>query len=352
MAALCELDASAQEEANKYGIAKFYTDLDTMLGEVDAVVIGTPMHLHAQQSLQCLAAGKAVLCEVTAAVTIQECQQLLSAGGTYFFAENYCYFEQNLVARELAAQGKFGPIYYGEGDYVHEVRFLHRTPAGEPTWRMKWQVGIRGNTYCTHEIGPLMRILRAQQPDIRIVGVSCFGTGTHTDPSLNHDDNTLTLVQLSNGGLLKLRLDMVSNRPHSVRYEVQGVLGAYESDHRHKFWFGENKSVHWDEKAQRDWKDMSEISALPPELASEIEMACSAGHGGGDYFVGRRFAQCLVNGTEPEIGVRDAVEWTMVGLLSQQSILEGNRVVPMPNWVMAEPRRLPEHESTKTQRES
>lgn len=333
---LCDLDASAETLGRDSGVEEFTVDFERMLDQVDAVVIATPMHLHAPQTLAALGQGKAVLSEVTAAVTVDECLALSQAGGIYFFAENYCYFRQNLIAREIAARGLFGQLYYGEGDYVHEVRFLHRDGQGQPTWRMEWQVGRRGNTYCTHELGPLMRAFRAQEPGVKIKSVACFGTGTHTDTTLNHDDNTLTLVRLDNGGLLKLRLDMVSNRPHSIRYELQGVLGAFESDHSHRVWIGDNRSVHWDDAEQRRWQDLDTYAdLLPDSLREDMKSAEQHGHGGGDFLVGRRFAQTLTQGVPPEIGKFEGVEWTMVGLLSQQSILQGGMSLSMPDWVYA-----------------
>jgi len=333
---VCELDEGVKAEAAELGVPGFTSKFEEALDQVDAVVIGTPMHLHATQSIDAMAAGKAVLCEVTAAVEIDECRRLAEASGLYFFAENYCYFEENLVALTLAQQGRFGELYYGEGDYVHEVRFLHKTPSGEPSWRTQWQVGRRGNTYCTHEIGPLMRMFRAQDPAIRITSVACFGTGVHTVPGSVHDDNTLTMVQLSNGGLIKLRLDMVSNRPHLIRYELQGVNGCYESGQGHRYWFGENRGLDWDKSEHRDWRGIDEFrDALPPDIRQEIEDARQYGHGGGDYMVGRRFAQALTGLRDVEIGKFEAVEWTMVGLLSQQSIVNGSVPVPMPPWVYA-----------------
>jgi predicted dehydrogenase len=324
--------------AADYHIESFHPSLEQMLEVCDAVVVGTPMHLHATQSIEALDLGKHVLSEVTAAISEEECKQLLltarRSAGKYFFAENYCYFEQNLVALELVRQGRFGKLYYGEGDYVHEVRFLHRDASGAPTWRMEWQVGRRGNTYCTHELGPLMQMFRAHDPSIRVKSVCCFGTGNQTDPELQHDDTTLTLIQLSNGGLIKLRLDMVSNRPHRIAYELQGVLGVYESRDQHRFWFGENRSISWAEPEQREWGDMSEFGgALPAKLSEELVQAKQHGHGGGDYFVGRRFAQAISGVCEVEIGIEDAVEWTMVGLLSQQSIERSSESVAMPSWV-------------------
>lgn len=330
-------DLAATHEAESRGLSAVAA-WEAVLDSCDAVCIGTPMHLHAQQAVEALGAGKHVLCEVTAAVTLDECISLKAAarnGPVYFFAENYCHFEQNLIALELVRSGKLGQPYYGEGDYVHEVRFLHRHADGSPTWRMEWQVGRRGNTYCTHELGPLMQWFRAFDPEVRIDSVACFGTGAHTDPSVNHDDCSLTLIQLSNGGLIKLRLDMQSNRPHRIAYTLQGVNGAVEYENEdHRVWLGENKTVSWNELEQRQWGTAAEHRGLlSSELRSEIQAASASGHGGADYLVGRRFAQAVAGMRPTEIGVRDAIEWTVAGLLSQRSILQGGASIPMPAFV-------------------
>jgi predicted dehydrogenase len=44
--------------------------------KIDAVVIGTPMHLHASQSIEALKRNIHVLSEVTAGVSIDECKAL------------------------------------------------------------------------------------------------------------------------------------------------------------------------------------------------------------------------------------------------------------------------------------
>src|SRR5579871_1152762 len=257
------------------------------------------------------------------------------SAATYSFAENYCFFQECLIARQLAKAGRLGPLYYGEGNYVHEVRFLHRNELGAPTWRRRWQVGVRGNTYCTHELGPLMQWFRAADPSVRVAAVACFGTGAHTDPTLLHDDCTLTMVRLSNGGLLELRLDMISNRPHRIGYTLQGTNGVVETGETHRVWNGPNRSVAFGE-AEREWESLLEYqSALPDELREELDMAANQGHGGGDFFVGRRFAQAISGQRPPEIGVFEAVEWTMVGLLSQKSIVNNSLATPMPGWVYA-----------------
>ena len=83
-----------------------------------------------------LRAGRHVLSEVTAAVSLRECWELLDAvrasGATYMLAENYCYMRSNVLVREMVRKGLFGEIYFGEGEYLHDVRALHHFADGSP----------------------------------------------------------------------------------------------------------------------------------------------------------------------------------------------------------------------------
>src|SRR3989442_7827336 len=49
--------------------ARFVTDLDAVLADVDVVDICTPTHLHAEFTLRAAAAGKHVICEKPIALT-------------------------------------------------------------------------------------------------------------------------------------------------------------------------------------------------------------------------------------------------------------------------------------------
>ncbi len=110
--AVCDLCQDALEEtARKLGASEMYTDYAEMLerSEIDAVVIGTPMHFHAAQATLALEQNIHVLCEVTAAVTIQECRALVQAAkrssAVYMMAENYTYTRPNVLVKELARRG-------------------------------------------------------------------------------------------------------------------------------------------------------------------------------------------------------------------------------------------------------
>lgn len=350
VAAFCEADAAVlEQEATAHEIPVRYLSFDDLLADdaVDAVVIATPMHLHAAQTVSALRAGKHVLCEVTAAVTLAECDDVLAAvraapNLVYMMAENYCYLRPNVALREMCARGIFGDVYFGEGEYLHEVRKYHRFSDGSPTWRATWQVGVRGCTYGTHSLAPVMQWFRAAHGENeRIASVSCFGTGVHTEPAHPHDDSCLMICQTTGGRLVKVRVDMLSNRPHlSDYYALQGTTGAYEATRfpgtdpvsggaNGRVWLGDNVP---DEG--RYWRPFSEIADdfLPGWYKSAEAEATKAGHGGGDFFAAREFARAIQTGTPPAMDVYDALEWTATGLLSQQSIASGGVPVVVPDY--------------------
>ncbi|HWD40787.1 MAG TPA: Gfo/Idh/MocA family oxidoreductase [Fimbriimonas sp.] len=343
LVALCDIDAGRlQEDADKYEVPLRFTDFSEMLEAVDAVVVATPMQIHAAQSIEALNAGKHVLSEVTACVSLDECERLVHAAressGMYMMSENYCYLKDNVLVREMARRGMFGDPYYGEGEYVHDVKFLHHNPDGSPTWRYYWQVGQNGNTYPTHSLGPVMQWIQAVDPADRVHSVSCMGSGRHTDPEHPHDDTTITLVKLRSGRLIRLRLDMMSNRPHLADfYSLQGTHGVYEASRipgqPGMVWVGENPPPGPTPDVHREWRPLSDFEdLLPGEWRNPPKEALEAGHGGGDYFVIRDFIEAALGRRPNPIDVHTAVEWTAVGLCSQVSIQNGGAPVAMPSF--------------------
>lgn len=67
-----------KEVADKYGIQHVATDLAESLAlpEVDAVILCTPTQMHAEQSIQCLKAGKHVQVEIPLADALKDAQEV------------------------------------------------------------------------------------------------------------------------------------------------------------------------------------------------------------------------------------------------------------------------------------
>lgn len=345
LAALCEIDPMRLQEAGeRFSVAGRFTRYEEMLEHVDAVIVATPMHLHASQSIAALQAGKHVLSEVTAAVSLEECWRLLDAvkasGKTYMLSENYCYIKENMLVREMVRKGLFGDPYYGEGEYLHDCRHLHHYPDGSPTWRYYRQVGINGATYPTHSLGPVMQWFTAVNPDERIEFVTCLGSGRHADPEHPHDDTSILLCKMKSGKLARIRVDMMSPRPHQMTYyALQGTGGVYETPRAGGvglIWLGENIPG----AEARRWSPVTDYAEhLPDYWKNPPEAAQKAGHGGGDYFIVHDWVESIKTGAPPPIDVYSGLEWTAAGLCSQMSIDNGGVPIRVPDF--RNPRQRP-----------
>jgi predicted dehydrogenase len=333
--AVCDVNEQALgEAARRLGATETYVDYEEMLerSDIDAVVIGTPMQFHAPQAIAALERDIHVLSEVTAAVSIDECMALVAARSrsqaVYMMAENYTYIKSNVLVVELVRRGLFGEVYYAEGEYLHELKELNEITR----WRRRWQTGIDGITYGTHSLGPILQWM----PGDRVVRICCAGSGHHyLDPrgdAYENQDTCVMLAQTARGALIKIRVDMLSERPHAMtNYSLQGTRGCYESarspEERHKIWLADlcpDKNV-WMDLAELEHEYMPDMWRNPPEAALR------AGHGGGDYFEVLDFVRSIVDGAPCPIGIHEAMDMTLPGLVSQASIAAGGAWMDVPD---------------------
>ncbi len=338
--ALCDIRSEElAEKARELEATETYQDYGEMLdrAQLDAVVIGTPMPLHVPQSIQALEKNMHVLCEVPAGVSIEQCRRLVAAAeasdAVYMMAENCIYRKANVLVGELVRQGLFGQVYYAEGEYLHELKGLNEITK----WRRKWQTGIAGVTYCTHSLGPILKWM----PGDRVVRVCCTDTETrYKDPRGNEYAQTtpVMLCKTAKGALIKIRVDMLSNRPHAMtNYSLQGTDGVYESG---RGGLGETGKIWLRQLSQEiEWHALDAVTGID-ELARRYlpviwrdppAEALRAGHGGGDFFEILEF-MAAVRGEKPcPIGIHEAMDMTLPGLVSQQSVQQDGRWMFVPD---------------------
>jgi hypothetical protein len=141
------------------------------------------------------------------------------------------------------------------------------------------------------------------------------------------------LCQTPSGKLVKIRLDMLSNRPHCMTYDsLQGTRGCYEAPRG----FGDDHKI-WLEGCVEDrnkWVSLWDFEEefLPQWYRESEEEARAAGHGGGDFFVVKDFLAALREQRDSPIGIYEALEWTLPGLCSEESIARGGLPVPVPDY--------------------
>lgn len=333
--AVCDTDAEALPEiVELLGAIESYTDYAEMLDNsgIDAVVVGTPMQFHAPMAIAALERGIHVMSEVTAAVSVEECRQLVAAANAsdavYMMAENYTYRRPCVLVKALVEVGLFGDVYYAEGEYLHELKGLNEIT----TWRRKWQTGVDGVTYGTHSLGPILQWM----PGDRVTRVCCEGSGHHyRDPRSDlyeNQDACVMLCKMASGGLVKIRVDMLSERPHAMtNYQLQGTRACFESARSH-----DDVDRIWVEDLSEDknsWMDLRSLEEdyLPAMWREATEAAKSAGHGGGDYFEVLDFVGSILDGRPCPIGIHEAMDMTLPGLISQASVANGGIWMDVPD---------------------
>ena len=373
--ALCDIDADfLAEQADAHGIPGRFLDYTDLLNtDIDLVIVATPMQLHVPQSLAALAAGKHVMSEVTAAVSIEQCKELLegveaakASGLKYMMAENVTYFRDNVVIQNMVEQGLFGDIYYAEGQYIHNLKNLrsaipYSNADGSPTWRARWLTGVNGCTYATHPIGPLLEWFQA-----KVDSVVCLGTGRHTVPEQVAEDSTTMLCKTDSGALLNIRVDILSNGPHSPRqnyHALQGTKGCFEAARglgdKPKIWldrleagasghenidtdpyqlygwdYGQNTRGVGTKEITFAWRPLEDLADefLPEMWRNPPPAALAAGHHGSDYFIVKDIIDAIREDKEPRIDVYRALDYTLPGLMSAKSIALGGMPVKVPDF--------------------
>jgi len=337
--AVCDTDEQGLLKIQKTaGAPEAYANYADMLtrADIQAVFIAAPMPLHAPMAIAALERGLHVLCEVTPAVTIEECRQLtLEASrshATYMLAENYTFTHENQLVKDLVEKGHFGETYYAEGEYIHELKALNvATP-----WRRRWQTGVNGITYGTHSLGPILQWF----PKDRVVSVMGAGSGHHwRDPrgaQYENEDSCVMLAKTARGGLIKIRVDMLSDRPHATNnYTLQGTDGAYESARAE----GDACRIWLRSRAPRfeRWENLWALEPRhTPEMWRDQALLTGVGHGGGDLLELLYWRDVIQGRRENQLGIHQAMDCALPGLISQQSIQNGNIWMPVPdsrNWV-------------------
>lgn len=118
---------SAEAFASAWDIPLAYDSYEAMLasGEVDAVYIGLPNHLHAEWSIEAMQQGKHVLCEKPFALSVEEVDRMrqVSDETGMILAEAFMYrhHPQTKIVGEWVQSGKLGEVIMVRSAFTFKI---------------------------------------------------------------------------------------------------------------------------------------------------------------------------------------------------------------------------------------
>ena len=328
---------------------------------VDLVYICTPWLWHTPMAVYAMQCGKHAATEVPAAVTIEQCWQLVDTAETTrrhcMILENCCYGENEMLALMLCRKGVLGELVHGEGAYLHDLRdslMNEETTGGyQGQWRLEWAKQHTGNPYPTHGLGPICQYMDINRGDrfdyltsmstnqfgLSEAAVKKFGKGSRqAKTSYKLGDMNVSVIRTYRGRTIMVQHDTTSPRPYSRINTVSGTKGIL-ADYPLRVAL---------EPDAHEWMDDKALAALKAKYGHPLwsksgETAKKAGgHGGMDYLMDLRLCHCLKNGLPLDIDVYDTALWSSLVELSEQSALHHSKPEAVPDftrggWKTAEP---------------
>ena len=297
----------------------------------DAIVVASNGRCQVEHTRLALEAGCHVLSEVPGGMTVDELVRLRDAveqsDRTYMFGENCCWWDFFRYWRKWVAENRFGPISLAEGEYVHYLPATRVTPDGErltpsqvrqrgltdtvPIWRAD-QPPIQ---YLTHDLGPLLEVL-----DDRVVSVTCRSGPWRCPEAPLRSDGQFALFETAKGTLIRILVTLNTHRPGEHRFRIFGTDGGaeYFSYERFTRYFDRNC-------AERDGWLKADVAQAG--RGSDV----SGGHGGVDIQVARAFVDTIREGRDPPIDVYRGIEYSLPGILANQSAEQGGQTLAVPD---------------------
>jgi hypothetical protein len=359
--AICDKRPEATEAAKKLlnGIGQqpaLYTGSEDIWRKVcerediDLIYTATPWPLHTPIAVYSMEHGKHIATEVPAAITIEQCWQLVETSERTrkhcMMLENCCYDFFELLILNMVRQGFFGEIVHADCSYIHDLNdeIMWSKNRFVDMWHLKQNTSRKGNLYPTHGLGPVCQVMNINRGDKMEYMVSLSGidfmmgekakrlaaTDDYYKPFVgkpyNGNMNT-SIIRTNKGRSIMVQYDVTSPRPYTRIQMVSGTKAV---------------SLKYPEPGRiataHDWLKPEEYKALedkytPPIVKKIGELAKKVGgHGGMDFIMDWRLIDCLRNGLPLDQDVYDAALWSSIGPLSELSVANRSSSVDIPDF--------------------
>lgn len=226
--AACDINPERVAVAEKdYPGIETYTSVAQMLrkSDVDVIAIITPHNTHAKLALQCLRAGRHVVCEKPMAITTAECDRMIAAaeksGAVLSTYHNRHWDGCILQALKTIRSGAIGEVYRIEA---------HMGGRGAP--RDWWRSSRTISGGILYDWGVHLLEYSLQIMDDELVEVSGYAHTGYWGPQSKfredaNEDEAFGVVRFARGGWLTLCMTSLDMNPKPGQVEVTGTEGTY-----------------------------------------------------------------------------------------------------------------------------
>lgn len=315
--------------------------------DIDLIYTATPWQWHVPICLESMKNGKHVATEVPAALTVEECWDLVETSektGRYcIMMENCNYDKAEMLILNMVKKGLFGEMMHAQCGYLHDLRGVKHDMEGEGAWRRAFSRTMNGDLYPTHGLGPVMQCMDINRGNYFDYLVS-FGTksrGLHeyavktfgVDSPQAKEKYTLsdvvtTVIRTMKGETIIVTHDTSLPRPYSRDILIQGTRGIVRKYPEQKIY------IEGVSKTDDQWEPLGNyMEQYRHPIWVELEAASKgAGHGGMDFIEDHRLINALLKGTEPDMDVYDAAVMSALVELTGKSIAKHGKPMKFPDF--------------------
>jgi len=317
--------------------------------DVDVILALGAWHTHAPVALGAMQVGKAVATEVSCRDTLEQCWELVrtheETGVPFMMLEDCCYARNEMLLLNMARQGVLGELVHVSGGYMHDCRPYMLAGSSLANYRLQYYLNRNGDSYPTHALGPLAKLLRIGRGN-RILTLSSFAsksagirdlvnrTKPVDDPlrqmQIKQGDIIMTVITCAGGETIVLTLDTTLPRPYSRGYTIRGTKGMYLEDNN--MIFLENEHHHTEKMCNLhnnlpQYYDKYEHPMWRDYLAQTPEQSVD-----GSFMALRRFFDAVKDGRQTPIDAYDTALWMSILPLTEMSIARGGAPVDVPDF--------------------
>ncbi len=320
--------------------------------DLDAVLIATPWHFHTPMAVYAMQAGKYTGVEVPAALTVEQCWQLVEThektGTPCMMMENWSFRRDNLAVLSMIRAGLFGQMVHCHAAHSHDcIDHWFFDKAGNIRWGGEYLVKRNADQYPTHALGPVLSWLDINRGDVieTIASTATASRGINAyfarqfgpdhpnaKRAYKQGDIVSSVLRTKQGKTIVLNYDMQLPRPYDNRWMVQGTLGLYREQPGEVYVEGKSPKYHEWEPFEPYQKQYDHKWWKPVEAGAAGADPLAGGHGGTDDLEVRLFLASARDRKPTPLDLYDSVTMSAVIGMSEASIQKSSVPLPFPDF--------------------